>query len=240
MSDTIRLSVKFFTDVKGFKKDSRGRVEANDNYKKSVSKSIETILAGGMAASELEKLMDEYRTSHPTPQDAYNVDDILTFMNIKAQKGTVVQDPDNLLVRGKFYYHPQLQVTPPPPVIRFNPDGTFEASYETEPEFFLEIKDKYTADDLLDYYYKRTETKSNPKFRKRDRGAMDYILRLEELDVILYSIDEAAVMHMDVNGQAPRGPLDIQDYFHYGAALLEDRKNTLEMEGLNHVIPRSR
>lgn len=237
MSDTVRLSIKFFEEVKGFKRDARGRIEANDGYKESVSKSVDQILAGGMKPQELDRLMTEYITTHPTPQETYNVDDILKYMKVTAKKVEVKVDPDNLLMRGQFYCHPQLQIAPPPPVIEILPDGTFKASYEEDPEFYLEIKDKYTIDDLLDYFYSRTGIK--PKSRKRDRGGIEYLLRIADLDLILYSIDEASVMYIDTNGQPPRNPLDVQDYFDAGEAILEDRKNTLEMEGLNHVIPRS-
>lgn len=237
MSDTIRLSIKFFEELKGFKRDSRGRIEANDAYKQAVSKSVDSILAGGTSAKELERLMDEYRTTHPTPHEVYNVDDILKYMNVTAKKVEVKVDPTNLLLRGQFYYHPQLQIAPPPPVVKLLPDGTFAASYEEDPEFYLEIKEKYTVENLLDYFYQRTGI--NPKNRKRDRGSIEYLLRIADLDLILYSIDEASVMYMDTNGKPPTNPLDIQDYFDAGEAVLEDRKNTLEMEGLNHVIPRS-
>lgn len=237
MNDTIRLSIKFFMEIKGFAKDAKGIILANDDYKRAVSKSIDAILAGGMTAKELDKLMDEYKATHKNPQEAYSVDDILQHMKIKAKKGVIKEDPDNLLVRGNFYYHPQLQVTPPPPVIKMLPNGAFEASYEKDPTFYLEMKERYTIDDLLDYFYQRTGVES--KNRKRHKGGMEYILRMEDIDLVLYSIDEAAVTYMDINAKPPSNPLDIQDYFTYAEAVLDDRKNTLETEGLNHVIPRS-
>lgn len=237
MNDAVRLSIKFFAEIKGFKKDAKGKIEANNDYKIAVSKAIDAIIAGGTSAEELSKLMDEYKATHPAPHEAYGVEDILKYMNIQAKKGVIKEDPTNLLVRGKFYYHPQLQIVPPPPVVKILNDGTFIASYEEDPTFYLEMKEKYTLDDLLDYFYERTGIQS--KNRKRDKGSMEYILRLNELDIVLYSIDESSVMYMDKNCRPPRNPLDLQDYFEDGEAILEDRKNTLEMEGLNYVIPRS-
>lgn len=237
MSEAIRLAVKFLTEVKGFEKDQSGKIKASDTYKKIVREGMEAVLAGGMTAGELDHALATYKATCPKASEAYGIDDVLKYLRITAKRGIVTNDPDNLLVRGRFYYHPQLQIAPPPPVVQILPDGTFRASYEEDPTFYLEMKEKYTLDDLLDYFYNRVGIKKQN--RKRDRGALEYILKQYELDVVLYSIDESAVMYLDTNSSPPKNPLDIEDYVENGEALLEDRKNTLQMEGLDHVIPRS-
>jgi hypothetical protein len=238
MSEAVRLTIRFFEDIKQFKKDTHGKIIANNDYKRIVRESIEKVLIGGLSPSDIDSLMDGYKSTHKTPEKAYDINDILSFMKVNATQGIIKDDPENLLLRGKFYYHPQLQITPPPPMIELLSDGTFRSSYELDPCFYLEIKHKYTLDNLVDYFYNRVGI--NKQIRKRDRGGFEYLLKFYELDVILYSIDEASVMYIDTNSNPPRTPLDIEEYMGNGEALLEDRKNTLQTEGLDHVIPRPR
>jgi hypothetical protein len=232
----IRLAIKFFEEVKGFKRDSNNRIEAPDTYKNKVMKEVQEILQGGMHEKQLEDLMDRYVKEHPSPKEVYNVQDILNNFKVDAKKVVVKFDPNNLIESGKFYYHPALQVAPPPPTVVQLDDGTFESSYETE-EFFLEVKEKFTLDDLVNYFYNIMEIKDSG-MKERHVGAFRHILKSNDIDVILYTIDEARAMAEDLNRPRPKNPFDITDYIDYGIEVLEERKNTCYMEGLDRVIPR--
>lgn len=238
LNEAIRISIKFFEEIKGFGKDSTGKVKAPDAYKVSVMNNIEQVLAGGMKATELELLMDEYKSLHEKPEEAYSIDDILSFLQVNAKKKVVQRDPNNLIQAGKFYYHPALQVAPPPPMVIQLDDGTFQSSYETE-EFFLEIKESFTYENLVEYFYRVMEH-DGVSFKERDLGAFKHILRSYDLDVVLYTIDEARFLAEDLTKPIPRSPFDIRDYFEEGMSVLEDRKNTCYMEGLDRVIPRTK
>lgn len=238
LNEAIRLSIKFFEEVKGFDKDNTGKVNAPDAYKVSVMKNIEEILAGGMNARELESYIEEYKSRHEAPHEAYSIDDILSFFRVHAKKGNIERDPNNLLQAGQFYYHPALQVAPPPPTVVQLDDGTFQSSYEVE-EFFLEVKESFTCENLVDYFY-QVMGQDGQGFKDRDVGAFKHIMKSYDLDTILYTIDEARFLAEDLNKPIPRSPFDIRDYFEYGEAVLEERKNTCYMEGLDRVIPRTR
>ena len=237
MNEAIRLSIIFFEEIKGFDKDDTGKIKAPDNYKVKVMQNIEQILAGGMNAQELESYFKRYKEEHPTPQEAYNIDDILSFFKVRAKKTIIEKDPNNLIQSGNFYYHPALQVAPPPPTVIQLDDGTFQSSYETE-TFFLEIKESFTYEDLVNYFYKVMGLEDGQGFKERDIGAFKHILRSYDLDTVLYTIDEARFQAEDLCKPIPKSPFDIRDYVDEGMAVLEDRKNTCYMEGLNHVIPR--
>jgi hypothetical protein len=237
LNEAIRLSIKFFEEIKGFGKDSTGKVKAPDNYKVSVMANIEQILEGGMSVKDLEHYISEYKRVHEAPQEVYSIDDILKFFNVNAKKSVVQRDPNNLIQAGTFYYHPALQVAPPPPTVIQLDDGTFESSYETE-NFFLEIKESFTYDDLVDYFYK-VMGNDMQGFKERDIGAFKHILKSYDLDLVLYTIDESRFQSVDLNKPIPKSPFDIRDYFEFGELVLEDRKNTCYMEGLDRVIPRT-
>jgi hypothetical protein len=236
INDAIRLSIKFFNEVKGFGKDANGKVQAPEDYKVHVMKNIEQLLAGGTSVKEIETLMNRYKSVHPSPQEAYMVDDILSYFKVKADKKEVKRDPNNLLEPGKFYYHTALQIAPPPPTIMQRDDGTFYSSYEDE-EFYLEMKEVFTLSDLVDYFYKVMEI--DVDFKERDMGAFKHILKSYDIDTVLYMINEARVMSEDRGKSKPTSPFDIRDYADDAIAVLEDRKNSAYMEGLDRVIPRT-
>jgi hypothetical protein len=233
MSDAIKLSIKFFTEIKGFARDPKGMIIADNTYKTLVMNSFEQLLAGGSTTEMMSERMNQYRIDHKSPMEAYTMEDILTFYSVSATKSQRKIDPDNLLEYGRFYYHPALQIAPPPPVIEVNLDGTFTASYEQDPTFYLEVKESFTIDDLIDHFYRRCEIVKQ-RSRQVEKGAFKHILKSYELDVILYAIDEAIACD-----DVPRTAFDLEDYFLQAEWILDDRKNTLHMEGLDHVIPRA-
>lgn len=238
-TEVIRLSIKFFTEIKEFGYDEQGKVKADEHYKLKIMDNIAEYLNGGMHPDELRWFMDRYKEQFPDYKQTYDIDEIIGFFGVQVEKKSLKKDPDNLLEPGRFYYHPLLQIAPPPPTLTQLPDGSFKASYEDE-EFFLEIREKFTLDDLVDYFNQVMDRKNASFTRERDKGAFRHLLKRYDLDTILYTIDEARALAEDLNKSIPKNPLDIEDYIEDGAAILEERMNTCYMEGLDRVIPRSK
>lgn len=96
----------------------------------------------------------------------------------------------SLIKRDTFYYHNVLHIVSKPPM--WNP----RTQKEEVTKFFLEMKIKYTLEDLLNYYYKTFSIELALRDRKKDSGAIQYLLNrysaidfIEPLDFILHSID---------------------------------------------------
>lgn len=235
MNESVKLCITFLTDIKKFPTTDKGVVQAPETYKDVVWKSFEKLLASGVTADEMNAWMNRYKSTHPTPTDAYTIEDIINYLKVDVQKRKPIvrkHNPDNLLEAGRFYYHPALQIAPPPPVINVNPDGTFTASYEEE-EFYLEIKEEFTLEDLVKHFHKLIPTTRKRKNIEADKGAFKFLLKSYDLDVILYCIDEARVAD-----DLPSTIFEIEDHVENAELILEDRKNTLFEVGLDHVIPR--
>lgn len=233
----IRLAIRFFKEVKNFEADAEGRVKAPDAYKNKVMHEIDSILAGKtVTEQQLDDYITQYKKLNELAHEAYGMTDILKYFDVRARKVEVKADPNNILRSGTFYYHPALQVAPPPPMIVQLPDGTFEASYESD-EFFLEIKEKFTYDDLVDYFMYRMELSESGQ-KERYIGQFKHILKKVDIDVLLYTIDEARALAEDLDKMKPKNPFDVMDYIEEGIVVLEERKNTCYMEGLDRVIPR--
>ena len=98
---------------------------------------------------------------------------------------------NSLIKKGAFYLHKELRLESPRPI--YNP----KTGEVTEFPYYLEMKIRYTEDDVLDYFVKKLKTSlvtSNDRhwdrrvlreFLKRFSN-LDYV---EALDVILCSID---------------------------------------------------
>lgn len=232
--ESIRLASKFLLEVKGFKKDGRGKIETVDLYKKTTIQSFQNLLDNGNEYDNMIIMINNFVKDCDKPSEVYNMEEIFKFYGVTPKQKRRVQKAipqDSLLKAGRFYYHPALQEAPPPPVVEALPDGTFKSSYDDE-EFFLEIKDSFTLDDLVEYMYKRVP-QMRRTHREREKGAFKHILQYTELDVLLYAIDEGAV-----DEQAPRSAFDFEDYVEQAERIYEERQNTLFTEGLDHVIPR--
>lgn len=100
---------------------------------------------------------------------------------------------DSLLKRDTFYYSSILQLVSAPP--KWDPEKMICTS---EP-FYLEMKIKFTIDDLLKHYYDELKIDINLRDENKDKGALQYLLnkykinKIENIDVILLLIEEAKI-----------------------------------------------
>lgn len=105
---------------------------------------------------------------------------------------------NSLVKRDTFYFHNELHIMSPAPYWDFENDKIITS------RFFLEMKIKYTVDDLIKYYYKRFPMDSALIDSKKDKGSMEYLLNkyktvafVEPLDFVLFLIDEAVNQGME-------------------------------------------
>ena len=95
---------------------------------------------------------------------------------------------NSLLKRDTFYFHKELKITSGMPSLE---NGISQQ--------YIEMKIKYTLQDLLAYYYKVAQTEEAFKDEKKDIGALQHILKqyeklseIEAVDFVLHLIDYAA------------------------------------------------
>lgn len=106
---------------------------------------------------------------------------------------------ESLIKRGCFYYHNTLQITSSPP--QYNAVLKKEI---VEP-YFLEIKIRYTMEDLIHYFYTTLHVDRELIDYKRDAARFDALLNkysrfgfIESLDFVLSLIDYAKHSHSKV------------------------------------------
>lgn len=95
---------------------------------------------------------------------------------------------NSLLKPNTFYYHHLLTIMPGPSI--WNPNIK-----ERVNKFYLEMKIKFTIDDLLNYYYKELLVPVELRNYDKDKGAFEYLLntytkfKVQPIDFILFLID---------------------------------------------------
>lgn len=97
-----------------------------------------------------------------------------------------------LLKKDVFYYHHELQVISKPPSMDMR-----TLKINSVP-FYLEMKIKFDMNSLMKYYYAKANTEPSFMDRKKDEGAMKYLLTqyervdfIEPIDFLLTLIDYA-------------------------------------------------
>lgn len=127
----------------------------------------------------------------------YNEGDIINILSKIKKESIKYKDLpsklwNSLIERDTYYFHPELQILSKPPMLSISSDIIIK-----QVKFFKEIKISYTKQDVLNYFYR----KSNSKIIKdinRDLGSLDYLLSrykhqlMNSLDVVLYLIDDHA------------------------------------------------
>ena len=99
---------------------------------------------------------------------------------------------NGLIERDTYYFHPELQILSKPPMLSISSDIIIKPV-----KFFKEIKISYTKQNVLNYFYRKANSKII-KDTNRDLGSLDYLLSrykhqlMNSLDVILYLIDDHA------------------------------------------------
>ena len=127
-----------------------------------------------------------------------------------------------------IYYHHELQIHSKP--------GGFDPSTCTviKRPYYLEMKNRYTMDNLLNYYY--TKLIVPPLFRdtKRDTGAMNHLIGcfkspiINSVDFILFVIDYVASNEYKITN-----PLELKNWFQTTYEYLEQFVLSTKLELVN-------
>jgi hypothetical protein len=127
----------------------------------------------------------------------YNEGDIINILSKIKKESIKYKDLpsklwNGLIERDTYYFHSELQILSKPPMLSISSDIVIKPV-----KFFKEIKISYTKQNVLNYFYRKANSKII-KDMNRDLGSLDYLLSrykhqlMNSLDIILYLIDDHA------------------------------------------------
>lgn len=142
----------------------------------------------------------------------------------------------NLLKIGVTYYHKELKLISPLPVVTHDVDsGTITSN---EVEYYSEPVASYTMEDLLKYFYSKGMTDEKEYNAKRMAGVFRYTIEKYGLDKVLFMIEAAARAYESEKRIFSLS--DFEGYNHTATTYLEQIKNNCKYSGGDKNVPRKR
>lgn len=227
----IDISRLFFLQIKKIEPDAQGRFTVPNKYKADRIAECLSLLSGGHTQEELEQAIRTVAMEDDAVS-IYDFSEILKRVSITPRYGKIEEDENNLLVFGKFYFHPHLQVTSAPMRMRFDDYGNVEM---IEDPFFLEMKPRFTLEELHEYFNQKIPV---GPYSHQMKGSWEYLLKSYDVEMLLFMVDQAYDEYCQLDDPAPFNPLRLSDYAHRGRELFNLRKQKSHEGGITHVIPR--
>lgn len=217
----------FIENVRRIETDEFGNVKTNSGYKIAVINDAYNVLS----KKDFYEVRDTILSYQDQKTGFYNIS---KFLNIDVKESRLREE---LITLGRFYSHPRLQETPKLPITKLDVE-TNEFVKEKREDFFLEIIESFTVDDLLTYFYIKHGTEPLPGSSHKTQ--MRNLAKDYSLDMILYLIDASSMMidEDDYSKEPARNPAFLNDYTQEAKELIIKRKNVLVEGGLTKVVPR--
>jgi hypothetical protein len=194
---------------------------------KSALASIPTLLGKGWSLYEIKMELDQFAQDYP--QVVPNIYHIGEIMDKK-------EPPNNLLEPDVFYYHSELRNMSQPPRITKDPE-TGRMVRHSEP-FYLEMKQRYSMQELMDYWYKQQEITPNEHMLRQDEGKFKYILGNYTLDEVLFSIDVSNILRKERQLRPLRNAFELDKYIEDAREAIQRKQNVHKMQGINREFRR--
>lgn len=90
----------------------------------------------------------------------------------------------------------------------------------------IEQANQFTLDDLVEYYYHKFPSTNRNK--KRDIGALKYLISRYGVDKLLFIIDASSLFFHEEDKIPPQTPLEITKYEHYGILAYKEKRGYQE------------
>jgi hypothetical protein len=174
-------------------------------------KKLKALRDRGITSDQIRQYWIEWKKNNPEPK----------FVDI--DKPWAIQEekaPEPNLLTSDKYLHPKFMTSPPP--IKSYMDENGEVHHVIE-DFSPTRIESFTIDDLLMYYYSKFPmVRQSPK---RDRGGLEYLLKLYGLVKLMFIID-AAKLHTEYeDARPPRSPVEITDWEEEGIKAYNEKMN---------------
>lgn len=202
--------------------------EPSKEEKLAIIHEFEKLLLHGWTLEEIQRTLRAFMIKYPDDRP----DIAKLFKKVDSSR-------QNLLKQGSFYYHNQLRIVPGAPVREL--DYNTGEIKKIEEEFFLEMRASYTIDNVIDYYIDQLNLTPSYQERSRFIGALKYLLKQYNIDLLLFMIDQAA-NHLVYDDKSRRdyNPLNLSDYRGYAEQTLNHKRTETKLSGDDRIVPRKR
>ncbi|WAT23593.1 hypothetical protein O0R52_21595 (plasmid) [Bacillus halotolerans] len=196
---------------------------------KSALTSIPKLLDRGWSLQEIKEQLDLFAYTYPRIViNLYHIDEIMNQ----------IEPPNNLMEKDVFYYHSELrEMSSPPKIIRDQESGKLIRQSE---DFYLEMKSRYTLQDLMNYWYKKMNIQPTDHLMRQDEGKFKYILGNYTLDEVLFAIDASVILRKERQQRLLRNAFELDKYIEDARDFIRRKENMHKMGGINREFRRER
>ena len=142
---------------------------------------------------------------------------------------------ENILDPYRYYYHNQLRVVPAPQVAMED-----DELVQGTGEFFLEMRASYTLRQMAKYFIAQFKIAPEDVNMERYIGSFSWLIKKNDIDLILYMIDAHSVKLQEEDKTAPDTPMSIADSKEEARILLGGKKTQSKESGDDKFVPRKR
>lgn len=188
---------------------------------------IESLVKEGWFIEEIKEVFDQFSKEYPrVVLNVYHVGEIM-------QNKTM---PSNLLSAEEFYYHNALrEISPPTRLVQDPVTGQF---IRKSTPFYLEMKKRFTMNDLLRYWYDQMGIQATEHLLRQDEGKFTYLLQNYTVDELLFCIDRAKYLRKERNLRPLRSAFDLEKYIEDARDFMKEKENVHKLAGIHRVIKR--
>lgn len=188
----------------------------------SAMQAIPQLLEKGWTLIEVKERLDQFAVNYPQiVMNVYHIDEIMAKQ----------EPPNNLMQPDIFYYHNSLREVSMPTRIVKDPE-TGQLVRKSEP-FYLEMKKRFSMQDLLNYWYSQMGITSTDHMVRQDEGKFKYILGNYTLDEVLFAIDASRAIRKEKSLKLLRNAFELDKYIEEGREAIRAKQNTHKMQGIN-------
>ncbi|KAF2421715.1 hypothetical protein [Bacillus subtilis] len=194
---------------------------------KSALTSIPKLLDKGWSLQEIKEQLDLFAYTYPRIViNLYHIDEIMNQ----------IEPPNNLMEKDVFYYHSELrEMSSPPKIVRDQESGKLIRQTE---DFYLEMKTRYTLQDLMNYWYKKMNIQPTDHLMRQDEGKFKYILGNYTLDEVLFAIDASVILRKERQQRLLRNAFELDKYVEDAREFIRRKENMHKMGGINREFRR--
>lgn len=204
-----------------------GRTGYTEQVDSTAQQQVYAVLAMGFTDQQIERELVSYASRYPDRIPGNG--DLQKFFSNRTPS------PINLLNPYQMYYHNQLRIVPPAPVVDIDIESG--ALRVLQPEYYMEIRASYTVQDLTAYFLSTVPCSRGIELRMEK--AFDWLLNQYDIDTLLFTIDAMAI-YRSQDTVVSATPLDLQDYVAAGTDMRNTKITELKLLGKVEEVPRKR
>lgn len=203
-------------------------VDIKDDINTAVIEDFKKLLSDGWCVDEIEEHLTKFHQHNPSRIPVIN------NLFSKVSKRHI-----NLMNQDSFYYHNELRMTAPAPVVEIDEnEGTYK---RTVHPYFLEMKASYNIKDLYKYFLKHNSLYNNLDINESlFIGGLKWLVERYSLETVLYMISVANDIISSNDSLYIRNILEVKDYIKEATDAYNKCVTQIRSTGDDHIVQRNR